>query len=131
MTSMVWTISVLAVPARGEGHGHPPSASARLFGKTWGVRTRARCATKRTLLHVGLASPTESLGDLCGIAVHGVPDEHAEALGKCRHLGTGLVSSDIIDGHASLGSEAEVDHLRHQLESTILGLEVYIRSPVV
>lgn len=92
VAAVVRAVGVLAIPARGECHRHAPAAAARRFGEAGRVGAGARRAAKGALVHVGLASPAQALGYLAGVAVHGVSDEHAEALTQesvIRHQGEG------------------------------------------
>jgi len=128
---VVGAVSVLAIPAGREGDRDTPAAAARRLGEVLGVGARAGGATKGALLHVGLAAEAEALGDLGGIAVVGVTNEHAEALGEGRDLGARLVAADVVDGHAALDLEANVGKQGHLLERVIASLEIDVGGPVV
>lgn len=47
------------------------------------------------------------------------------------HLTATIVRRDVVDGHATLTPEAEVDHLRHPLVASVLVAEVDVCGPVV
>ena len=144
----------LAVPASGESDGHTPATAAGLLGESGGVAASARSAAEGRLLVVVLASVAELAGDLLGVSVGSIADEHAEALIKLdlrlihvnnsdinvletyglegRDLVRSPVASDVVHGHASLDlSETKIGKDGNVLEGSIAGTEVEVGSPVV
>jgi hypothetical protein len=59
------------------------------------------------------------------------PEGLSAYLGECCDLGTGLVAADVVNSHAGLGAQAQIDYLGNSLEGAVACLEVDIGGPVV
>jgi len=131
MTLMIRAIQILPIPARRKRNRGPNPTRTRLIGQIEEIVARARRASERILLDVGIAAMAELLL-LSGFGAQtGVADDHAETGLEGGDFGFAVIGRNVVDCDAFAAFEAQVNHLGNSFEGSIPGTEIEICSPVV